>query len=213
LGYSTSVVTLQRLYEYIKPLEFGEPYVWITDEGEAARLAYKIREALYVAKLHTEQFPELAAAADRFVIEVVSSTKVQARLSIAPTEARILSSHGDVAPQHGDSGSPTLGRIIATSGEQTAFTIIEAWKKSQPNLTPINFPSAKLNYEQLLALWNWAQTWKPKPLMIMYDEESGSLTLGPIEADVVKYSWHPHKEDMPEPEEKPKSFPIPPKRY
>ncbi len=212
MGYSTSIATLERLYEFIKPLENGEPYAWITEEGYAPKLAYKIRECLYIARLHPSRYQALADAADRMVIEVVSSSKVQARLSIAPTEAMILTqgSQAMVSPQHG-STNQLLSRAIATSGEQTAFTIIEAWKRSQPNLTPIAFPDAKLNYEQLLALWNWCQTWKPKPLMLMVDEDS--VTLGPREDQIVQYSWHPNSEDMPVVEEKPASFPIPPKRY
>ncbi len=212
MGYSTSITTLERLYEYVKPIENGEPYAWITEEGYAPKLAYKIRECLYIARLHRSRYPELADQADRMVIEVVSSSKVQARVSVAPTEAMILSQgvQSPVSPQHGSS-SVTLGRAVATSGEQTAFTIIEAWKRSQPNLTPISFPTAKLDYQQLLALWNWCQSWKPKPLMIMLDEES--VTLGPREDQVVQYSWQPEPEDMPVVEEKPASFPIPPKRY
>lgn len=209
MAYSRSIVTLNRLYQYIQPLENGEPYAWICKQGYSHTLAYKIREALFVAKLHAESYPLLADAADKLVIEVVSPTKVQARLSVVPTEAMILSGE-NVSPTHGLQSGP-LGRIVSTAGEQTAFTIIEAWKRSQPNLTPINFPQAKLDYTQLLALWNWCQQWKPRPLMIMEDE--GSITLGPTEDAVVAYSWHPNEGDMPVVPDKPKSFPIPPKKY
>ena len=207
MGYSKSLETLEKFYPYIQPLEKGENYVWITEPGATGRLAYKIRECFYIANLHASRYPRLAEVSRHFTIEEITGTnKVQARWTSAPTESLILSSgYATVSPQHGGNAtSPT--RAIATSGEQTMFTIIEAWRTSQPSNTPIHFPSARLSETELEGLYRWARAWKP-PLMLMVDD--GSLTVGPIEDDVEQYSWHPANEV--EPPELPKQVPIPPK--
>lgn len=208
MGYSKSLKTLQEFYHHVQPLEKGENYVWVTEQGFTGKLAYKIRECFYIASLYPVQYPRLAEVARHFVIEEVAGTnKVQARWTSAPTEALVLSSgYATVSPQHGGTVA-SLGRTIATSGEQTMFTVIEAWRASQPSNTPIHFPSARLSDTELLGLYNWAKAWKP-PLMLMVDEDS--LTVGPVEDDIEQYSWHPISAEL-TPPEIPKQVPIPPK--
>lgn len=219
MGYSKSVETLLGRFEYVKPLENGQPYVWIIQGAEGPitsrdldNWAYKMRECLYIASLreYRDRFPKLAAVAGRYVITPVYGTnKVTATLSNSPTEVQIL--QGEASPQHGTSDMP-LGRAIATAGEQTVFSIIEAWKMAQPNSTPISFPQAKLPYPQLVALWKWAKAHRP-PLMLMVDDETGSVTVSLIDDQVVQYEWKPNAGDLPpEPEDGPvKSYPVPPK--
>lgn len=213
MGYSNSREVLESRREYWTPLLRQEPYVWILEgQPSSADLdtwAYKIRECFHIANLseNISHYPELVAASKIFAVQPVKGTnKVQAVLTAVATETSVA--QHSASPTHGLVDQP-LGRIISTAGEQTIFTIIDSWKKSQPNNQPIHFPQAALSYEQLLALWRWAQSWKPWPLMILVDGES--LTLGPPEDAVLEYSWKPRPEDTAPTFDMPKSFPVPPK--
>lgn len=208
MGYSKSLKTLEDFYVFIAPLENGQNYIWVTEPGATGKLAYKIRECFYIASLYRAQYPRLAEVARHFVIEEIAGTnKVQARWTSAPTEALVLSGgYANVSPQHGGT-TAGLGRAVASSGEQTMFTVIEAWRASQPSNTPLHFPSARLSDTELTGLYHWAKGWKP-PLMLMVDEDS--LTVGPVEEDIEQYSWHPPSAEI-EPPELPKQVPIPPK--
>ena len=134
----------------MRPLESGDPYTWIITPAEGGKVtardldtwAYKMRECLYIARLFPEKFQRLAAAASRYVITPVYGTnKVTATLtSTRPTEVQVVEG---ASPTHGLADQP-IGRAIATAGEQTVFSIIEAWKMAQPNNQPIHFPQARL---------------------------------------------------------------------
>lgn len=192
MGYSKNIRTLANFYEHLKPLERGEGFLWIVEAGHEERLAYKIRECLYIARLHKQQFPLLAKASENLAIEVVGPTKVQARVTHGSVESLILSGTPGAVVQH-EAGNLPPGRAIATQGEQTMFTIIEAWRKAQPNNTPIHFPQARLSYEQLVGLFSWAKNWRP-PLMLLVDDELGSITVGPVDDEVVAFEWRPNPE-------------------
>lgn len=217
MGYSKSIKTLENFYQYVQPLEKGLPYAWITEPGLADKVAYKIRECLYIARIYESRYPALAAAADKFIIEVVSSSKVQAAYSTRPTEATILSGAENVSPQSGGDPNVIAGRAVATSGEQTVFTIIDAWLRAAKNgnsNSTLHFPNAQLSDTQLQALWEWTKTRTP-PLMIMVDD--GSITLSPVDEEVVQYAWRPI-ETLPVANEElsdepPKQVPIPPRPH
>jgi hypothetical protein len=193
-------------------MENMEPYTWICEPGAQGKTAYKIRECLYLAIQYRDQFPKLAEAAGRFSIhEIRGTNKIEARWSTAPTEALILGG-SNVAPQHGGTGDRSVGRAVSTSGEQTFFTVVEAWNKSQPSNTPIYFAHASLSDTDLLRLYQWAQGRTP-PLMIMLGEEGG-FTLGPVDDDVVEFAYRPAAARQAEAElsdEPPKQVPIPPR--
>ena len=196
MGYSTSRLTLNAQIEAgnLDQLLRGQGCRWIVQPGEASKFAYKIREALYIARLYADDYKTLADAAANFTIEVVNPTTVQARLTKTPTEATILTA----APEpHGQppvrSQAPTHGldiarRPITTAGQQTEFSIIDVWQKAQPSLDPIHFPDAALSNEQLERLWKWAEGRTPS-LMIMVS--GNGLTLSPIDEAVIEYAWRP----------------------
>lgn len=214
MGYSRSVKTLEDFYQYVKPLENMEPYTWICEPGAQGRTAYKIRECMALAIAFRDRYPKLAEAAAHFSIhEIRGTNKIEARRSTAPTEALILGG-SNVAPQHGGTGDRSVGRAVSTSGEQTFFTIVEAWNKSQPSNTPIHFAHANLSDGDLARLYAWAKK-RPIPLMIMVGEEGG-ITLGPIDDDVVEWEYKPTEVKQQEAElelsdEPPKQVPIPPR--
>lgn len=201
MAYSRSETTLKKMLPDLQEIALGRPQAWIITQGSAQEWAYKVREALFIARLHKSRYPELAAAAESFTVEVVDSQRVQARRARQTTEAVALAD--DQNPTH---GLETFGRSVQSSGQQSPFTIIEAWRKSQPSNQPIHFPEATLSEDQLTILYKWAQAWKP-PLMLMVD--GNSVTVGPTDKQVMQYAWRP-------PEERgivaPPAPPKPPKR-
>lgn len=186
MGYSTSVErTLIPLLPLLEPLKTG-PCVWkAKDDGSPApakRLAYKLREGLYIAKLNKDQYPELAAAAETYRIEIVNTHTVQARQAASPTEAEVLVG---VAPIQ---GLEKAGRAAATSGQQTAESIIAAWKSAQPSSEPMHFPQANLGEEELLKLYQLVQGLEPE---WVFFEFSGAITLKKPSLGEADLSWSP----------------------
>ncbi len=209
MAYSRSPATLDAmiLSGQLSELAAGRGCRWRTPPNESHRHAYKVREALFIAALYPDQYPELATAAQKFTIEVTSSREVQARLAKQTTEAATLATgigqDGHVSP---NTGLEKAGRAIATAGPQSQFTIIDAWVKAQPNSDPMYFPQANLDEGQLTQLYNWATNCTP-PLMLMVNGEAVTVSL--VDRAVVQYSWHPAGTPTPEwhPVEKEKEDP------
>lgn len=191
MGYSTSKQTLEDFRHQLTYLEQGKEQVWLTEVGKAGYIAYKIRECLYIARLYPTEYPQLAAAAENFTVEVVAPNKVQARAAGNPTQAVIMTQGAGEHPKesvtHGLE-DPRRRAGLATAGPQTSFSIIEVWKKAQPSNDPIYFPDAALDEEQLTLLYNWTQNRTPK-LMILVDD--AALTLGPVDEDIAQFAWSP----------------------
>lgn len=187
MGYSRSKVTLEKMLPTLQELNAGRPCAWMLDTPEQAlKFAYQVREALFIAKLYSKEYPFLGQAAERFVIEV-DGNKVAAVMSTNTTEAVILVD-GERKPNN--QGLAKAGPVLATSGPQSAFTIIDIWRRMQPSNDPINFPQAALDESNLLMLYNFCKNGTP-PLMMMVSDDS--VTIGLVDRAVVQYSWTPNK--------------------
>lgn len=190
MAYSRSEETLKTMLPYLSDIALGNPAAWNLPAGDAHKFAYKLREALFISRLDgiRQKYPELAAQAGLVTVEVVNETRVQVKRTGNTPEAAVLS-----ADLHAgnNQGYESMGRSIATVGKQSVFTVIEAWRKHAQqggSTTPLHFPQAELGDNELFMLYNWAQNWKPR-LMLMVD--GASLTVGPVEADVEQYAWRP----------------------
>jgi hypothetical protein len=184
MAYSRSEETLKAMLPDLQELNLGRSQAWLVTQGTPHEWAYKVREALFIAKRYKDRYPKLAEAADLFSI-FVDGNKVEARRARNTTEVAAYSGAGI------NQGLELAGRSVSTSGAQSPFTIIEAWRKSQPSNQAMHFPQAALSDEALAILYKWAQSWKP-PLMLMVDGEA--VTVGPADAHVVKYAWQPPDE-------------------
>lgn len=215
-GYSKNPATAEKMLPLLGPLIAGELCTWQTSEGEADYFAYKVREALYVARLHkdnwdrelaihfmgaeltprtldtVQQLREVAKMAERIRIVVTGRSTVEARFAKGTPEALVLA--GGAAPM---SGYENPGRSVVTITKQTVWSIKEAWKASQPSNTPLHFPNAGLSYEELVELHAWAT-----PLGLLLFEVDGALTLQRKTLDLVQFAWAPtpQAEDVPEEE-------------
>jgi hypothetical protein len=206
-GYSKNPQTGIKMLPYLGPIVRGELCAWNTEKGEADYFAYKIREALYVARLHADSFGTstawydssgknvsddmlaLAKQAERIRIVVVNPSLVEARLQKATPEALVLT--GQAAPM---SGYENPGRSTVTLAKQTVWSIQEAWRGQQPSNTPLHFPHAGLSYDELVELYTWAES-----MHLMLFEADGALTIQPKSLDLLQYAWSPRvvEEDVP----------------
>lgn len=213
-GYSKNPQTGIKMLPYLGPIVRGELCAWNTEKGQADYFAYKIREALYIARLHEEffrrmsdretaennmiqteagaQFAQMAVIAkqaERIRIVVVNPSTVEARLQKGTPEALVLT--GQAAPM---SGYENPGRSTVTITKQTVWSVQEAWRGQQPSNIPLHFPHAGLTYDELVQLYAWAES-----MHLMLFEVDGALTVQPKSLDLVGFAWSPHvvEEDIP----------------
>lgn len=175
MAYSQNPVTVERMLSYLKPLVDGQECIWRTAPNKSRWLAYRIREALAVAREFPERFPELARS--RYRIEVLSSQEVRARFSAAPEiEVGVYSEE-----------IPRSARV-QTEETRTAQQIMDDWFEN-PKREKMYFPNADLDDHELVALYKWA-TDEAQVLMF---ENAGALTLLPLEGneDTADYAWTP----------------------
>lgn len=189
MGYSTSEETLKAILPDLGDLVLGRQVSWLCTAGQAAKWAYKVREALYIANLpeNRARYPGLVEASQRYSIAVSGDTVFTKNAGNTTEIAKLAD------PEHVgiNQGYADHGRAVNTAGPKSVFQVIDAWKKNaaqgQRN-TPMYFSGANLPENELFMLWEWATKQSP-PLMILVDD--GNLTLGPVERDVAQYSWRP----------------------
>lgn len=184
MAYSESRKTLAKVRHYLADLEKGVGTKWNLAPGVSARhFAYKMREGLYIANLYKEEYPELAQAYATFRIEIVGKHDVQAVFKNRTLDGSVngqVTVHGLEGAEHG----PTT-----LAGEQTAASMIGAWHNAQPSNTPMTFPNANLDREELEKLYRWAEARTPKWLLMVAD--GGRITLTPYTRDLDGLGWDP----------------------
>lgn len=204
-GYSKNPATAEKLLPLLQPLAEGNLCTWQTEEGQAEHLAYKIREALYIARLfkdrnerivlktpldgpsgefrwqQADKMVAIARMAERVRIVTTSRSTVEARLQKGAPEALVIA--GGATPNQ---GYENPGRSVVTLTRQTVRTIQDAWQAMQPSNTPLHFPHAKLSYEELSELFAWAESFG---LILL--ESDGALTIQRKTIDLEPFKWSP----------------------
>lgn len=188
MAYSESPATLEKIRPHLVKLELGQGDLFTVPAGMTARqLAYKIREALYIATLFPGQYPELAKAAQIFKIQVVNRRQVQAVLTDKQTMAKVTTG-GTV--EHG--GEPAGVMSPKVMGKQTAGSIIEHvlnLQRLQPSNAPMTWPEAALSYEDKTRLYTWSKAQTPPWLMLIADPQ---VTLTRPSRDMTEdLAWNP----------------------
>jgi hypothetical protein len=195
MGYSQSIQTLEarRAEGLLQDLEQGQGCVWTVEPGvRPSDFAYKIREALFIARQHPQRYPALADAQQRFTIEVLNNRQVQARLKRGVTTGAIISGVPSPLPAQGletvEKGSGTL------MGPQTAESIVQYWLNNQPSNASMLFPQAyltgsdKLTLHRFLSQHHW----------LFFEAQDGAITVQPHQADLAEFAWSPEPEEEPE---------------
>lgn len=197
MGYSTNPRTLDQIRPLLDNLEKGLSCTWEVSAGSENKWAYKVREALYIARLYKDRYPALAQAADAFKIEIAQRGVVRAVPAGNTLEPRVLSSGGPVTVNHGiDGDTPGLAhktRSVSLTGPQSAESILHAWFMTQPSNQPLYFPDAALDHNELIKLHGLASDQN-----LIFFESEGAITLQHRTADLVEFAWDPTLLESPE---------------
>ncbi len=203
MAYSSSKLTVQRIRPRLKRLEAGHECRWETPAGKADLFAYKIREALYIAKTHYPQdFPALAKAATNFEIVAtkgkyvtarrkwdgeVSELELTIRAEIDEPPVEVMTNEEEAA--YADEAANEAGDLLTVDGHQTQFTIIATWTQNR-YVARLSFPDAELSEHSLTMLYNWAEKQSPRLMIIAIPPEPG-ITLAPHDEDMEEIRWKP----------------------
>lgn len=198
MGYSKSRVTLnRRMKEYpsfFDAIAHQQVARLVGKPDESATLAYKLREALYVASVHKQHYPELASAHDCYAIEILDARTVQARPKKSSTEdgppmAEKTPVQGlDVA---GDAGAPQI-----ISGLKTATDVIAHCIRRLPTNDSFHFPDAELSDADLEKVWRWCKTLHPSRVIIK-PKGTNAITIAnkPAKGHPLSHAlWRPAEE-------------------
>lgn len=205
-GYSKSPETARAMLPFLGPVLEGNLCAWTVEWGRADHWAYKIREALYIARLwrgrlseeqHGAEFVRdmqaLDRAAERYRVAVVSPEKVQLEVAKGSSEAQVLAQPSLGTTQ----GLEEAGQMPSVYvGPQSAEGIQLAWRALQPSNAPLHFPNANLAQHELELLHEWAT-----PMGLVMVVADGALTLQRPTKDLARYAWAPGaSEDVPDEE-------------
>jgi hypothetical protein len=177
MGYSTSRQTLIKMLPELEFLSTGKSCVWTTEPNESHRVAYKIREALYIARLYASEFPELARAARDFRITVTSSREVQA----VRVGAHTINSVKELFSE----SVPVIDLKQLKVEEATAASLIDSWLANPEGKH--YFPQAGLSGEELRKLYAWSQSQG----LVFFVATDGSVTLQVTEPSLEDFAWDP----------------------
>jgi hypothetical protein len=177
MAYSESPVTVERMLPYLEPLLEGGSVAWNIEPvpGAAKKFAYKIREALFAAAVHSHTYPQLAELyGDSLEVRVVSSSRVE----VIPAGRR-------PSIQRVEEESSTKRHAeVETRGVLSVEDVIARWEIGAES--KLYFPKADFSPAQLEELWQWTTTHD-----VLFFENAGALTLMNFAEDVAEYAWKP----------------------
>lgn len=175
MAYSKSISTLRGMQPYLKLLTEFTPCEWQRTAPDADKWAYKLREALFIARREAvlrkddEEIQALANAALMFTIQVINPHLVRAVLAdvseiqAEPTPTRQAL---DAGPDH------------RVSKIQSVQDLKDVWLRAQPTNDKLHFPDARLSDDELSEAAGWAASLTP-PWMLLRPKGTNSLTLAP----------------------------------
>lgn len=200
-GYSKNPSTLVSIRQQIDltNLAKGLSTQWTVPAGSEDYWTYKVREALYIARLLSASrrhgvgctgepctclVPELAMAARHFKIEFVRHGVIQAVLKKNSTMPQL--SGVSVQGLDTDPRGQFSGRAPGLLGAQTAASIMQAWFETQPSNQSLHFPDAALTTPELLELYRLA-----KVQHLIFFEHEGAITLQRFQKQMEGLHWSP----------------------
>ena len=178
MGYSRNPKVLEGILPQLEPLTRGRPCAWTVEPGPdrmgASRWAYTVRQGLYIASQHPARFPQLAAVASRFTIEIVDDHTVQARVrrnqhAVVETHDLGVTPIQDATPIQGLEDASGMDIPQSVVGPSTAREIIVHWlrvQNTQPSSTAMQFPDATLDDAEMDTLARWAAKRTPRWIVV-----------------------------------------------
>lgn len=188
MGYSESIRTVERRAELLGPLMEGKPTEWECNPGTERMVAYQVRECLRIAKKNPSQFPGLAEAASRMIVEIQGPGVVVARERRTSTAMASVSVRERVeAPVD---PKKHLADEVSLVGSQSALTIINSWIASGGE-SIMHFPQANVSIEDLKKLDQWARA---ENVLLFWKDPM--VTLRPFDAELAPHAFDA-EEDLP----------------
>lgn len=175
MAYSTSRKTLEAMLPLLEPLKSG-PCEWTTPPELVAKLAYKIREAFYIARLYRDEYPEIAQAADTYKLSVSRDGIIRAVHATVQT-ARVT-----------QIAAPTRqAASLEHFGSQSVESILRAWRDAQmKGQRKLHFGEARLSPAELMELFDWCADNE-----CLFFESAGAITLQVHDPDLADFAWSP----------------------
>lgn len=184
MGYRNNPELVEQRMYLLEPLLSGENCYWSISpptRDEAENVAFKIREALRIARQWKNRFPDLAKIANEFSIHVVGPGRLEGRRK---THTRV---------ETGELGAPTqglepFGKEVPQDHLFSADQVIASWRLHQPSNDPLSFTHTALSYEEMVKLWTWCQAQVPKLVLLASDER---LTVSLKDPTIEEFTWKP----------------------
>lgn len=195
MGYGTNIETLVSRLDHLDDLNMGRASVWTCTPTHAAtrKLAWNIREALYIASLHEDKYPVLARAYRTFSIHIVGPGRVEARPKDQPIEVKSERLNPNPkpqpTPQHGVVGANAGFKTVAQVALSSAHECIQAWEAHLPSSDPLLLQRTKLPEDELEILYDFCQQNTPKLMILVGDDH---ITMSLYEAETATLAaWMP----------------------
>lgn len=186
MGYSKNPALVEREMPNLLDLKAGRSCRWKTDPTWPAtsRLLNRLRQALYIANLYPDRFPELALASKNFALHVIEPGIIEAKPKLT------ASVETDTKITGRTQGGPVWGYEQSTVGKTTADEIVTAWANHQPSNDPIQFQQTTLSDAELSKLYHWAKNGNNHPeLMLLVGK--GFLTVSLVERGAPEWTPPP----------------------
>lgn len=174
MAYSTNPITVERMSEFLTPLQGGGVVHFKVSTGKARWFSYRLREALSILQTNSNLLPEVPRD---YRIEVVAHDRVSAVPKDKPTVELVVGQ----SPSASTMDTRPIGSIE---------DIISRWE-SHHDGGKLFFANANLTQDQLVQLYDWAVDNE-----VRFFENSGALTLIPASDEAAPYAWSP--DDGPE---------------
>lgn len=214
MPYSDDPDRLEQMLPYLGPLATGDEIVeWTIVKGNANTVAFRIREALVLARKYPLQYVDLARFAGDYAVSVLAGNKVRARRrtptlhfsQLVPLPPIVPATTPPVVTQGReiDVVAHSLVRMAGTEeiqrfdirrmddllrGPKTPLAVVDIYRQSGRAKPTVRFPEANLTDAELYELFLWAGAQEP-PLMLLVDDIA--LTVAVFDSLMAEYSWRP----------------------
>jgi hypothetical protein len=192
MGYSDSAKTLDEIRPLLSSLEKGQGTAWTVPEGmKPAKFAHKIREALHIARLYPERYPQLAKAAQTFKIQIVNSRQVQAVLTDKQTGLGLVREYSPA--QHGlETAGPIPHKVMGQQSADSIIMHINRLQQTQPSNATMSWPQADLSHEDKIRLLRWCGKQTPAWILLVSGQQ---ITISRKTKDLTEQDqWSPEDE-------------------
>ena len=197
MAYSKSRTRLEAMLPHLALLQMGKECAWTVEPGrDPERVAYRIREALHIARLYPKEYPDLAVAHGSFIIKVEPGRVVARRAPLPEfvalpeelTQESLDLPTANPLEVAGDLNKHMLRGDQELLGRKTVEQVIAKWEASTKN-KPIHFPEAMMDDLALAQLYVWCEAQVPQ-LMIL--TAGRAVTLGILDPNVAEFAWRPN---------------------